>query len=53
VVLVVAMAATITRVSRSQNKIRIVCEAWTVISSSIFELAFSFLFSMFVYGCFF
>lgn len=43
-VLVVAIAAMIMRVSRSQNRVRSVCVAWIVISSSIFWSAFSFLF---------
>lgn len=47
-VFVVAIAAMIMRVSRVQNKIRIVCVACFVISSSIFVVAFSFLFVLYV-----
>jgi len=48
-VFVVAIAAMIMRVSRIQNRVRSVCVACLVISSSIFVLAFfSFLFVLYV-----
>jgi len=48
-VLVVAMAAMIMSVSRSQNRVRRVCEAWTVISSSILALSSPFFLALYVF----
>jgi len=53
-VFVVAMAVMIMSVSRSQNRVRSVCVACFVISSSIFCYAPSSLFSLCLFtGCFF
>lgn len=54
-VFVVAIAAMIMSVIRIQNRVRSVCVACLVISSSILVVAFSFFIwcSMYVYGGFF
>jgi len=53
-VFVEAIAAMIMSVIRSQNRVKIVCVACLVISSSIFVAAFSFLSVLYdVYGGFF